>query len=330
MKFRDLASARRRLRRRLLDPLVDWRNARRREPRVVFVHVGPHKTGSSVIQALLKSESDRLRHHGFFHDPEFYRLGRTLVRQSPLGADERTTLQRRFDARLRARPEPNIVGSSESLFGDPFASYGNIGSVAEDLRRILEGHDVRIVACIRRQDEFVQSLYHQHVKQGGTQRFEAFLQSHDLHAFRWDELLGEYARVFGRANLTVCCYDIVFREGADLLASVFPQLRAAGFRGRSRAEVLNPALSGKGLEMAIRCNDLLTPDEHRVFRRFLQDAFPRRQGEPHGLFSPKQRQELLDYYAASNRRCFEEFLGAAPHDSSFWLGRPEQETVGAT
>lgn len=310
MTLQDLIGVRRRLRRR----------ARRGESRQVVLHVGVHKTGTSLVQALLKAESDRLRPYGFSYERAFYRLGKTLVHGSPVPAAERQSLRQEFRALLDRHSGPVVLGSSESLFGDPFTGYANIRAVAEDLRAILDGERVRIVACIRRQDEFVQSLYHQHVKLGGTLTFDRFVETHDVSAYEWDRLLAEYAGAFGRENLSVCCYDVVFGTGADVLAGIFPDVGRAGFRTRSRPALVNPALSRKGIAMAIRCNDLLTPEEQKTFRRFLEQEFPRPPGEPHGLFSPEQRQKLLDSYAESNVRCFQQFVGATPHPAAHWLG----------
>jgi hypothetical protein len=319
MKFRQLRALGGRLRAHASTALLKRRYARRRSLRRILLHIGAHKTGSSVVQSLLKAESSRLRWQGFGYERAFYRLGRLLAHRSPLPADEREAVRLELEARLDGRPEPTIIGSSESLFGDPFICYANVRQVAEDLRALLAGWDVEIVACIRRQDEFVESLYHQHVKQGGALTFEQFARSHDIGAYRWDELLGEYAAVFGREHLSVCCYDVVFRPPGDVIAAMFPPVARAGFRTRARPEVVNPSLSRKGLELALRCNGMLTPDERKAFRGFLERTFPRAAGESHALFTAAQREELLRTYAPSNRRCFEAFLRGGTHAPGEWL-----------
>jgi hypothetical protein len=297
-----------RLARHLVDPVLDWRNARRPGPQILYLHIGAHKTGTSAIQSTLRAEARRLRWHGIFYDRAFYRLGKLLGARSPLPDGERAALRRNVDERLRARPERIVIGSSEGLFGDVFRGYANIRAVAEDLRAILAGYDVRIIACVRRQDDFVQSVYHQYVKRGGTLRFAEFLQAHDVHGYRWDERLGEYAAVFGRSAISVSCYEDLFRPPAAPLERLFRALPASTFRGRELTGVRNPSLSPKGIEIAIRCNDLLDDEEQWVFRRFLQSRFNQRPGDRHTLFTDEQREALLAFYAASNRRCVETFL----------------------
>jgi hypothetical protein len=295
---------------RIADALSDWRNSRRGSSanKTVYLHIGAHKTGTTAIQSMLRAESRRLKWLGFYYDRRFYRLGKVLARRSPLPAQELDTLRQEVNAWLRVRHEPNVIGSSEALFGDLFASYANIQAVAKDVRTILADHDVRIVACIRRQDDFVQSVYHQYIKRGGTLRFDAFLHTHDVRAYRWNELLGKYADVFGRDGVSVFCYEDLFQSPTAILERLFRPLAASGFRGRAHSAVRNPSLSDKGIEIAIRCNDLLDRQEQLALRRFLQQKFSQRPKEKHTLFTEEQRRELLAFYAPSNQECIKTFL----------------------
>ena len=114
-------------------------------------------------------------------------------------------------------------------------------------------------------------------------------------------------------------FDALMRELRELEAA-HPELQdpdspsqrvggrpAAGFQTVKRPKVRNPSLSPKGLEIALRCNELLDSEEQWVFRRFLQDTFIQKPGEKHSLFTEEQRRELLRFYAESNRKCMEEF-----------------------
>ena len=314
---------------RVVDALMAFRSSLRpaSEQKAIYLHIGAHKTGTTAIQSMLRAEFRRLRWFSFYYDRRFYRLGKVLARRSPLPHREREELRREVNGWLRARPEPNIIASSEALFGDLFASYSNIQDVAEDIKAILEGHDVRIVACIRRQDEFIQSVYHQHTKRGGTLRFDAFLRTHDVHAYRWNELLARYVRVFGRDAISVLSYQDVFQTSTAVLERLFPPLAARGFRSIARPAVRNPSLSLKGIEIAIRCNDVLNAQEQRTLRRFLQKTFDQRRGDKHTLFSDEQRRELLDFYASSNQQCIDEFC-MGPTAASYLLGTGLRVTSG--
>jgi hypothetical protein len=311
----------------VLDALSKLRNSMRprAEKKLVYLHIGAHKTGTTAIQSILRAESRRLKWFGYYYDRRFYRLAKFLASRSPLNVQERQQLSSQVTQWFCARPEPSIIASAEALFGDLVVSYANIGRVAEDIRAILGDHDVRIVACIRRQDDFIQSVYHQHIKRGGALRFDDFLREHDVYAYRWNELLANYVGIFGRDAVSVLCYDDVFQTPTGVVERLFPPLAASGFRSIAQPAVRNPSLSRKGLELAVRCNELLEPQEQRRLRRFLQATFHQRPGEKHTLFSDEQRRELLDFYRSSNKQCVDDF-GMSAAAASYLLNSGHPET----
>jgi hypothetical protein len=291
---------------RLANPFRHWVKGKS-ERKTIYVHIGAHKTGTTSIQAALAAAAPQLRWRGVYFDRSFYQLGKYLAQASPLPDHERERLRDETSNRLRVRPEPTIIGSSEAFFGDLFRSYANIGAVAEDLRAILAGNDVHLVACVRQQDDFVQSVYQQHVKEGGTQSFASFIQSHDIHAYRWNELLSEYRSAFGADALSVHWYEQLFQT-PDVLSRLFKPLVDVGLQPKCCPARRNPSLSGKGVEILLRCNNLVDDSERRLLRRFVEDNFSRRRDEPHGLFTRAQRLELLSFYAASNESCTQQFI----------------------
>ncbi len=115
----------------------------------------------------------------------------------------------------------------------------------------------------------------------------------------------------------------MFQALTGILQRLPPPLATSGFRSKAQPAVRNPSLSPKGIEIAIRCNDLLDTREKRTFRRFLQKAFKQRPGEKHTLFSEAQRRELLAFYAPSNQQCVDEFLDSQASGRSYLLGIPE-------
>ena len=291
---------------RLANPFRSWVKGKPQK-KTIYVHVGAHKTGTTSIQAALAAAAPQLRWRGVYFDRSFYQLGKFLAQASPLPEHERNRLREETAERLRGRPEPTIIGSSEAFFGDLFRAYANIGAVAEDLRAILAGNDVHVVACVRQQDDFVQSVYQQHVKEGGTQSFAAFIQSHDIYAYRWNELLAQYRAAFGADALSVHWYEQLF-QNPSVLPRLFKPLDESGFQPKCGPARRNPSLSGKGVEVLLRCNNLMDDSEQRLLRRFVEDNFPRRRDEPHGLFTRAQRLELLSFYASSNQSCTEQFI----------------------
>ena len=280
-----------------------WRRATAARParKTLWLHVGAHKTGTTAIQRELVQERHGLLAQGVWFDAASIEFGEILSERSPLGEDLKRESAAMLE-RARRRPEDTILWSSEFFFGDPERGYRNIAAVAEDLREVTSEFDVRVIACVRRQDAFIESWYHQHLKRGGCDAFAPFLARVGADVFRWDELLDAYATRF--ASLRVISFDEVRAQKKRLIAALFPGLwlRAEDYG------YFNPGFSQRALEIALHCAPLLDLPGRKRLRDALMTAFPRQPGEKSGLFSDAERASLLDRYAESNRRLAERFL----------------------
>ena len=74
-----------------------------------------------------------------------------------------------------------FVTSWEGFSGNPRLAYQNANAVASMLRESTKSLDVRIIVYLRRQDEFVESMYTQTIHEGGS--FAVFVcDGHGLDA----------------------------------------------------------------------------------------------------------------------------------------------------
>jgi hypothetical protein len=280
-----------------------WRRATKARPtrKTLWLHIGAHKTGTTAVQRELVQERHGLMAQGVWFDPMSIEFGEVLCFGSPLGA-ELFRASAPLLERARRRWEDTIIWSSEFFFGDPEQGYRNIAAVAEDLRALTGEFDVRVVACVRRQDAFLESWYHQHLKRGGCDGFAQFLTRVGADALRWDELLDAYATRF--ASLRVLSFEKLRAERARLTPALFPELWV---RAEDYGDT-NPGFSQRALEIAQHCAPLLDVPGRKRLRDALMAAFPRQPGEKSALFSETERAALLDRYAASNRQLAERFL----------------------
>lgn len=184
-----------------------------------IVHIGRHKTGTTSIQAWIGRNRARLAEAGICCEDFLTTRGRidhfgfALAPAAPLSGQVRPPPQilaqhgihgpaaiapaaRRFEADLDAllarRPAPVYLVSSESI-GGWFRRPEAIASLDGWFRARFE--TVRYVAYIRRQDDFVTSLYFQMLKAGATETLAAFAcrnarQSHLDFARAWREAVG--------------------------------------------------------------------------------------------------------------------------------------------
>ena len=282
------------------------------------VHIGAHKTGTSLLQGILSNIAPRLARVGTVYDPASRGLGAFVKNNSPL-SDEQVEQCRAEIRRRQPAGAEQVVWSSESLFGSLFGGYSNIGDVANDLARIVEGlfDSVTIVAYTRAQEQLVESTYQQHIKQGGQQGFQEFMDGLGGSPYRWDGLLDRYADIFGREHLCVRPFESIRDPEVDFVGEYMECLGVPlKFQvDVSQLPVSNPSLSNAGLEILRRSSSVLDDQERYRLREFLERSFARRPGERLEAFPLEQREKLMQAYRESNEALFEKYLRPAGYDT---------------
>jgi len=166
-------------------------------PRTVFLHIGPHKTGSTSLQQYLHHNRAVLARQGFLYPRsgclDGRRYGQHDFARSIAGRGSFDVA--RLQEEIEASGNDKILLSSEefSLVRDP-------GTIV----RCFDGFDVKAVIYCRRQDELLLSHFNQRVKVGSTgdslEQFAARLLKQgrlDLNALceRWASAAGDAAIV---------------------------------------------------------------------------------------------------------------------------------------
>jgi len=169
----------------------------------VYIHIGVHKTGSTSLQQLLHLNEDRLAERGLI----IPRAGRGKAK----GANQHNLAwqlggQKRFrpdggglaEVADEIREAANVILSAEGF------EYADEDRITE-LRDAIEGHDVRVIAYLRRQDGLISSHYWQAVQTGRrvpdiSEYVKETIASDGLD---FEVLLGKWGRVFGEGNLRI-------------------------------------------------------------------------------------------------------------------------------
>ena len=183
-------------------------------------HVGPHKTGTSYIQAGLRLYAAALG-----------KAGVHVARQwedGPLNPSHTGLVSRLNSERLH---ELKAVFSAWRALGDGLVvvSCEELATIAREpvkvlmLRELTQGCDVSIVYYARRWTELLASEWQEYVKQGSTLPLTEVLV-HNLRdpavsrIINIDATLAVYARYFGASAIRVVSYDSVVDSGDDLFA----------------------------------------------------------------------------------------------------------------
>lgn len=171
-------------------------------PGTRLVHIGPHKTGTTAIQAAFHASRERVAAHGVHYawpTPQAYRPALALTgRPGQRGTDG--VVGDEWDnlvAEIEGYGDDRVVLSSESL------SNAEPDAIAR-LREDLGADRIHVVTMVRRYDALLPSLWQQRVVGGYEKPWEAYLRrilTKPQHPFwphfgiasmaqRWAEVVG--------------------------------------------------------------------------------------------------------------------------------------------
>lgn len=183
----------------------------------VYLHIGAPKTATSTLQLILAKNASRLQKSGVLY-PSSFRHGdahHTLVcdlmqetMQEPMpdhwyGSVPRGEAWSLLAQELAAQggDVQSVIISSELFFGQA----KELTPAFEHIVQRLQGHDIRIVVYLRRQDQLYSSFYNQDVK--GARRWSQsayqFYQTHRIFEHGYSSMLQWWADVFGAENIIV-------------------------------------------------------------------------------------------------------------------------------
>ncbi|WP_299007966.1 hypothetical protein [uncultured Shewanella sp.] len=273
----------------------------------LYIHIGSHKTGSTTIQHGLKEKSkDGMK--------EGWRYVKTpkCVKQLMWAHEYNTTLVDNFKKALKKNIKlhneiSHYVMSSEFIMGNPDNGYKNSAIAAKILRKATEEYDVSIIIYLRRQDDFVESMYTQNIHQGRTIDFNTFFEAFKVdEALDYRRILNDFELEFDKENLIVKSYHAASKVG---LLNDFSEVIGSRLLLESTRKRSNPSYSKSALEIARICNPHLHKKDRRKMRTSLQASMMKKKEESFSFLSPDLREKFLIKYIASNKAVSERFFG---------------------
>lgn len=274
------------------------------KPRV-FIHIGTHKTGSTAIQQAFANGADGLVRLGFRDD-----IARSTWTESDTG-----DLAGQLRSQITSVKPVNYLLSTERFCGEPLHGYAEAGTIARRVQGITRDFDPMIVVFLRRQDDFIESLYTQMIHQGGSQTFPEFLETIRPEIMNWHRLLEAYAAVFGRENIIVRRYHPDFYPEPQSLLTDFCSIVGAdpaAVTGGRTASTPNQGYSREALEVALLCNPHLDENGRKHLRRLLQKISPKPVFQNYTYLDLPLRRRILAACAESNAAVRRDFLPGLP------------------
>ena len=215
----------------------------------VYIHIGAPKTATSTLQHVLASNYRRLLEKGVLY-PQDVRQGDAhhvlvcdLIEKHQgihmpevwYGGQPRGQAWKNLQneiARHGGKIE-SVVLSSELFFGQS----KRIKLMLDEIAEHLSGHDIRIIAYLRRQDELYSSFFNQDIK--GLRQWPhsayQFYETHQIFQFDYFRFLKIWSDAFGAPSVMVRPYEPSQWVGGDIVQDFCVQIGVKGL-GAGSAE----------------------------------------------------------------------------------------------
>jgi hypothetical protein len=271
--------------------------------RKCLLHIGYHKTGTTSIQDYLWANRAGLIRQGFLY-PEQHTLwsGHHQVPWSLGVAHTHYDKKLAFDAiltdyvgELSERGGHTLVLSSEDF---EFLSPSGVDRLRSGLE--ARGFQTRVVAYVRRQDDYLLADYKQHLKMGFAGSLDEFYMTHHFEIrFNYAQIMLAWEKAFSKAALTVIGYEKSSLREGDVCTDFCDTV------GITRDGFLVPAASNVSQtniasHILARANALQIAPEIRKRIIELVDAECRKTGVDVELFPQRKRELLLAKYKSTN------------------------------
>lgn len=276
----------------------------------IVLHLGAHKTGTSLVQKFLRDSEAACTKAGIAAMPRGD--GDALIGWGR-AKEIQTEGLREMISGAAASKALWLVMSHENALGRPLRPeaphlYPEAARRSQYLRRAIgDDHPVRVVYYIRNQAAFLESYFLQTIHEGAWHDFDSFLSGLGQHGFSWRPLYDALCETFGAENVVLRSFDEDIAAGqATYLERFLTSATTANPRAFGNFKykpVRNPSVGDRGLELARGINPMLrNPAERKLFRKFLQQHFSNRDYPRPALFSPEAKSEMQERFKDENAR----------------------------
>lgn len=240
----------------------------------VAIHVGLPKAGSTYLQHTLFSDHPELCHMSRCTSSIVYHICEMIVSSNPQ-IIRRTTLKDDVDAELRNQSSTIKLLSREQFVGSAYNSFLTTWQNGQLLKKFFPY--ARILLVVRRQDHFLESVYHQSLQQGHAKSISAFLGysrserrftppplqdptiNIDIRGLDWTEITKIYDELFGRENVLVLPFELLRQDEDGFFSAVcdFWGISRYVRRTKSAHRVQNRSFSRHSAYVALVLNRFL-------------------------------------------------------------------------
>mgnify|MGYP001110171798 CR=1 FL=1 len=273
--------------------------------RNLFIHIGTPKTGSTAIQRALENyrRSEGAKHVYYILQPPH-----ACVRKIQQATLPDVSISDELNAHIvsdvgysQANQETpsDVILSSEGFAGMPLTGFDNSDITASILKDATSEFNVRVIVYLRRQDQYVESMYTQTIHEGESHSFEGFLENfNDQKALDYSSLLASFESQFGIENMVVRSYEHAAKIG--IVKDFGAVVGVSNLDQYSDKRKANPSYSLQAINIARSINSKLKTNEKLVLRWLLQEYCSKSKSCDDWLFDAAERMLFLDRFRVSN------------------------------
>jgi len=281
-----------------------------------YIHIGTHKTGTSVIQTFLRKNRKVLKKDNviYISIPYFWYNICKYNKFKDIPQEIITKSVNYFNK--YARMYKIGILSWECLSGNIYKGYTNAHVIAEFLSKVFDRYDTYIILFLRRQDDFLESFYMQMIHEGNILTFEEFKKIYIKPGegyFDYLHIIRSYEEFFSNKVL-LNIYDKK-RYSKDFNQIIFDFLLITNLhKNEAFIYVKNTSDGNVGFSKeAYLISQLLYPklsaQERAFLRNIMQEFLPKKFYESYSFFSPEERLEILRSYEMSNSEIAKIYFG---------------------
>jgi hypothetical protein len=296
-----------------------------------FIHIGTHKTGTTSIQSFLYQNSDILNQKNIFYPPlvdETVNAGHHSTAAMIAAINRENELKiSEFIEVINSSPNDIVIVSSE-IFStiDPHL-----------VQRTFAEFDCQIICSLRRQDDYLESMYREVVKNSefleSKQKFLDLVYTETglelcayqnkynaLLPFYYDRFLDKWADCFGKEKIHVYAYDEpktngdaveAFLQAINLSPADFPDFKPESYNKSFQVELLQIR------QIIDRKLSFTAQSSLRGSFWWANNHFQNPQ--PTNFYGTEERQQIMAIVAESNLRLSQTYLA---NSQAPWLQNP--------
>ena len=280
----------------------------------LWIHIGTHKTGTTSIEAFLKTNRTALADQGIGL-LTFPRDARRALREHAEGHEAAATnlantLEHLITKQSRAcANQPNTyILSWEGFCGNASKGYSDAHLMANALNVASKYCNLNpyIILYIRPQEEFISSYYSQTVKDGKTKSIQEFLHDLPSASFNWLRLTETFERQFGADQVVVERYCRELFPGKneilkDFCAHLSIDTRGLTFPLSSINSAKNAGWSKPMIEIARILNAQVSKNEQQTMKEIFNELTPQIAKKDYAYFDAHTTTLIRNNYFESNQ-----------------------------